>query len=308
MLFCDQYHVPETLHEAFDLINTNQGSYKVLAGATDLLPWAREGRGGDVNFESVIDISKITDMSEWQLQGDRISLGANVTMQQLLEDPFLRKHIPVMAKSAVWFADDQIREQATLGGNLVNASPAADATPPMLAMNAELTLQRKHNGKIKHRKLSLDKFVTGPGKTSLEDGELVTRIECDSMPGYGSAFEKVGHRRSLVISTVCLAALVSLSDNGRQFEDVRLALGGVGPVPVRLHESESCLISKPVETELINKSSELAVKHVQSRTRLEYRREVVFNFVKRGIMEAIKDFDTNCVKIDMHTQPEKNYG
>ena len=308
MLFCDQYHVPETLHEAFDLINTNQGSYKVLAGATDLLPWAREGRGGDVNFESVIDISKITDMSEWQLQGDRISLGANVTMQQLLEDPFLRKHIPVMAKSAVWFADDQIREQATLGGTLVNASPAADGPHPMLAMNAELTLQRKHNGKIKHRKLSLDKFVTGPGKTSLEDGELVTRIECDSMPGYGSAFEKVGHRRSLVISTVCLAALVSLSDNGRQFEDVRLALGGVGPVPVRLHESESCLISKPVETELINKSSELAVKHVQSRTRQEYRREVVFNFVKRGIMEAIKDFDTNCVKIDMHTQPEKNYG
>ena len=308
MFYCDQYHVPQTLEEAFDLIQTNKGSYKVLAGATDLLPWAREGRGGDVNFESVIDISKITDMSEWQLQGDRISLGANVTIQQLLEDPFLRKHIPVMAKSAVWFADDQIREQATLGGNLVNASPAADATPPMLAMNAELTLQLKHNGKIKNRKLSLDEFVTGPGKTSLEDGELVTGVECDSMPGYGSAFEKVGHRRSLVISTVCLAALVSLSDDGKRFKDVRLALGGVGPVPVRLHESESCLISKPAETELINKSADLAVKHVKSRTRQEYRREVVFNFVKRGIMEAIKDFDTNCVKIDMHTQPEKNYG
>ena len=292
MLFCDQYHVPGTLHEAFDLINKNQGSYKVLAGATDILPWAREGRGGDVNFESVIDISKITDMSEWQLQGDRISLGANVTIQQLLEDPFLRKHIPVMAKSSVWFADDQIREQATLGGNLVNASPAADATPPMLAMNAELTLQLKHNGKIKNRKLSLDEFVTGPGKTSLEDGELVTGVECDSMTGYGSAFEKVGHRRSLVISTVCLAALVSLSDDGKRFKDVRLALGGVGPVPVRLHESESCLISKPAETELINKSADLAVKYVQSRTRQEYRREVVFNFVKRGIMEAIKDFNT----------------
>ena len=213
MLYCDQYHVPQTLEEAFDLIQTNKGSYKVLAGATDLLPWAREGRGGDVNFESVIDISKITDMNEWQLQGDRISLGANVTMQQLLEDPFLRKHIPVMAKSAIWFADDQIREQATLGGNLVNASPAADTTPPMLAMNADLTLQRKHDGKIKNRKLSLNEFVKGPGKTNLEDGELVTSVECDSMPGYGSAFEKVGHRRSLVISTVCLAALVSLSDN-----------------------------------------------------------------------------------------------
>jgi len=292
MLYCDQYHVPQTLEEAFNLIQTNKGSYKVLAGATDILPWAREGRGGDVNYKSVIDISKITDISEFQLQGDRISLGANVTMQQLLEDPFLRKHIPVMAKSAIWFADDQIREQATLGGNLVNASPAADATPPMLAMNAELTLHRKVNGNIKNRKLSLNKFVKGPGKTSLDDGELVTGIECDSMPGYGAAFEKVGHRRSLVISTVCLAALVNLSDNGRQFKDVRLALGGVGPVPIRLHESESCLIGKPVETELINKSADLAVKYVQSRTRQEYRREVVFNFVNRGIIEAIKDLDT----------------
>jgi len=308
MLFCDQYHVPQTLHEAFDLINKNQGSYKVLAGATDLLPWAREGRGGDVNFELVIDISRITDMSEWQLQGDRISLGANVTMKQLLEDPFLRKHIPVMAKSAIWFADDQIREQATLGGNLVNASPAADATPPMLALNGELTLQRKYKGKINQRKLHLHEFIKGPGKTRLEEGELVTRVECDSISGYGSAFEKVGHRRSLVISTVCLAALVSLSDDGKRFKDVRLALGGAGPIPIRLHESESCLISEPIETELINKSSELAVRHVQSRTRQEYRREVVFNFVKRGIMESIKDFETNCSKIDTHTHPEKNYG
>jgi len=308
MLYCDQYHVPQTLEEAFDLIRTNKGSYKVLAGATDLLPWAREGRGGDVNFKSVIDISKITDISEFQLQGNRISLGANVTMQQLLEDPFLRKHIPVMAKSAIWFADDQIREQATLGGNLVNASPAADATPPMLAMNAELTLHRKVNGKIKNRKISLDEFVKGPGKTSLDDGELVTGIECDSVPGYGSAFEKVGHRRSLVISTVCLAALVNLSDNGRQFEDVRLALGGVGPVPIRLRESESCLIGKHVDNNLIKKSADLAVKNVQSRTRKEYRREVVFNFVKRGIIEAIKDIDTICAEVNTHINPKKKYG
>ena len=293
MLYCNQYLVPQTLHEAFDFINTNQGSYKVLAGATDLLPWAREGRGGDVSFESVIDISKITDMREWHIQGNRISLGANVTMQQLLENPFLRKHMPVMAKSAIWFADDQIREQATLGGNLVNASPAADTSPPMLAMNAELTLKRKHKGTIKQREISLDKFVIGPGKTILEEGELVTRVKCDSMTGYGSAFEKVGHRRSLVISTVCLAVLLTLSNDGSKFEDVRLALGGVGPVPIRLYESESCLKNEAVETELINKSSELAVAHVQSRTRQEYRREVVFNFVKRGIIEAIKDYGTN---------------
>jgi len=267
-----------------------------------------EGRGGDVNYESVIDISKINDLSKWQLQGNRINLGANVTISQLLNNPFLRKHIPVMAKSAVWFADDQIREQATLGGNLVNASPAADATPPMLAMNAELTLERKQKGKIIQRKLPLDEFLTGPGKTRLEAGELVTRVECDSMLGYGSAFEKVGPRRSLVLSTVCLAALVSLSDDGQEFEDVRLALGGVGPVPIRLKESEACLISQPIDFDLIDKSAVLAVKHVQSRTRQEYRREVVYNFVKRGILGACKDLNTTFADIDTDMKHRGNYG
>ena len=85
-------------------------------------------------------------------------------------------------------------------------------------------------------------------------------------------------------------------------------MGGVGPVPVRLYESESCLLSKPVDTKLINKSAELAVKNVQSRTRQEYRREVVFNFVKRGIIEAIKDTDTNYAEVDTHIKPRKNYG
>ena len=84
MLYCDHYHVPQTLDEAFDLIQINHDRHKVLAGATDLLPWAREGRAGDVNFEAVIDITKIADLSKWELHGSRVSLGANVTMSQLL--------------------------------------------------------------------------------------------------------------------------------------------------------------------------------------------------------------------------------
>jgi len=178
----------------------------------------------------------------------------------------------------------------------------------MLAMNAELTLERKQKGKIIQRKLPLDEFLTGPGKTRLEAGELVTRVECDSMLGYGSAFEKVGPRRSLVLSTVCLAALVSLSDDGQEFEDVRLALGGVGPVPIRLKESEACLISQPIDSDLIDKSAVLAVKHVQSRTRQEYRREVVYNFVKRGILGACKDLNTTFADIDTDMKHRGNYG
>ena len=82
--------------------------------------------------------------------------------------------------------------------------------------------------------MKLEQFVTGPNQTALEDGELLIAIECDAFPGYGGSFEKVGHRRSLVISIVCLATLVKLDAQGRKIEDVRLAIGGIGPVPQRL--------------------------------------------------------------------------
>ena len=110
----------------------------------------------------------------------------------------------------MWFADDQIRAQATVGGNIVNASPAADATPCFIAHEAEVELAKSAGGKIVRRRMALDRFVTGPNRTALEDGELLVAIECDALPGYGGSFEKVGHRRSLVISLVCLATRLSL--------------------------------------------------------------------------------------------------
>ena len=89
--------------------------------------------------------------------------------------------------------------------------------------------------------MKLDRFVTGPNRTALEEGELLLAIECDALPGYGGSFEKVGHRRSLVISLVCLATLVKLDAEGRQIEDVRLSIAGIGPKPLRLNDVENFL-------------------------------------------------------------------
>lgn len=109
---------------------------------------------------------------------DRIRLGAGTTFQQFLEDPFLRIHLPVMPKCAIWFADDQIRQQATLAGNLVNASPAADGTPPMVAMDGAVTLVSRRNGTIGQRELPLSEFVIGPAETALQAGEILATVEC----------------------------------------------------------------------------------------------------------------------------------
>ena len=136
--------------------------------------------------------------------------------------------------------------------------------------------------------MRLDEFVTGPGKTALEPGELLVAIECDALAGYGGGFEKVGHRRSLVISLVCLAALVKLDAAGRAFEDVRLAIAGIGPVPKRLADVEAFLRGRPVSAERLQQAAEMPVALVASRTRQAYRREVVHGFMVRGLINAVR--------------------
>ncbi len=231
MLTCDDYITPGSLPEAFAAMEAHRGRYRIVAGATDTLPWAREGRAGNVHIPALIDVAKIPELLERSVGDTRVRLGAATPIQRFLDDPALVRALPAMPRCAVWFADDQIRAHATIGGNIVNASPAADATPCLIAHEAELELAKNVGGKIARRRVRLEQFVTGPNQTALQDGELLTAIECNALPGYGGSFEKVGHRRSLVISLVCLAALLKLDPQGRTIEDVRLAIAGIGPKP-----------------------------------------------------------------------------
>jgi xanthine dehydrogenase FAD-binding subunit len=213
-----------------------------------------------------------------------VRMGAATTIQRYLDDPALARALPSMPRCAVWFADDQIRAQATIGGNIVNASPAADATPCLIAHEASVELVSAR-GK---RTMPLRDFITGPGKTLLAEDELLTAVECDALPGYGGSFEKVGHRRSLVISVVCLAVLVKLDRDGRIFEDVRLSIAGIRPIPRRLREIEDFLRGKVLSATLLEEAADLPLDLVQSRTRQEYRRDVVRGFLVRGLISAAK--------------------
>ncbi len=288
MLFCDEYLMPKTLDEAFAAMESHRGRYKLVAGATDIYPWAREGRAGDVEIPVLIDIAGIPELNDKKIDDKRTRFGAAMPIQRFLDDPQLARALPCMPRCAVWFADDQLRESATIGGNIVNASPAGDGIPPLVAHKAEVELASRSNGRISKRRLPLDLFITGPGRSEMAEGEILTAIECESLPGYGGSFEKVGHRRSLVISLVCLATLVKLDASGKRFEDVRLAIGGIGPVPLRLAEVEKFLLSGPLDEGRLEQAAEMPVHLVQSRTRQEYRREVVRGFVMRGLVNAVR--------------------
>ena len=288
MLVAEQYLTPRSLDEAFAAIAANPGRHRIIAGATDTLPWAREGRAGDIDIPVLIDVAKIPELNARAVTDRRVRIGAATPMQRFLDDPALARALPCMPRCAVWFADDQIRAQATIGGNIVNASPAADGAPCLMAHQATVELALSHNGKIRRRTLPLEKFIAGPNKTALAPGEILVAFECDALPGYGGSFEKVGHRRSLVISLVCLTALVKLDAAGRKFEDVRLAIAGIAPVPHRLTEVESFLRGAPAAAERLEQAAEMPVSLVASRTRQDYRREVVRGFMLRGLINAVR--------------------
>jgi len=289
MLTCDSYQVPQNLAEALGVWATAENGSRLIAGATDILPWARDGRAGDVHLPMLVDVTRIPELNEYAFENDRLRLGANTVYQDFLTDVTLMRNLPCMPHCAIWFADDQIREQASLGGNLVNASPVADGTPAIVALNGEIELARLADGEIARRRVPIFDFIEGPGRTLIADDEIATAVIVDALPGYGGSFQKVGQRRSLVISVACCAALVKTDKSGKIFEDVRLALGGVGPRPIRLSASESALQGQPVSHALIEQVAQMAADAVGSRSRKEYRREVVVNFVRAALEDALAD-------------------
>ncbi len=284
MLTCDEYLTPISLADAFAAMAAHRGRYRVIAGATDTLPWAREGRAGDVNIPVLIDVAKIPELNERQIGDRRVRLGAATAIQRFLDDAALARAMPALPRCAVWFADDQIRAQATIGGNIVNASPAADVNPCLIAHEAVVELVSAAGT----RSMPLHDFLLGPGKTALQEDELLTAIECDALPGYGGSFEKVGHRRSLVISLACLAFSVRLDVDGRVIENTRIGLAGVCPVPTRLREVETFLRGKTLSADVLEQAADMPLHFVQSRSRQEYRRDILRGFMMRGLITAAK--------------------
>lgn len=281
------YLEPHTLRQALTLLQRHGDQARIVAGCTDfLVRW----RTGVWNPQYVVNLKHVPGL-------DRISygarnglrLGALVTVQTLEGHPAVREHYPALAAAAASFAGVQIRNLATVGGNVCNASPAGDTLPALLAFDT----QCKIVGTEAERWLPLDQFFKGPGRTALQPGEILTELRLPPTSGNsGSLYIKHSPRGAMDISAVGVASVVSLRGRGRVCGDVKIALGAVAATPIRAYSAEDMLREQTVTPELIQAVAQaaqnLATPIDDVRATGAYRKSVVGVLVQRTLEKSVE--------------------
>jgi carbon-monoxide dehydrogenase medium subunit len=272
------------LDEALRLLSRKE-DVKVLAGGTDLVVDMKIGR---YRPKTVIDISGIKDLRYIVDEGDKVRIGALTRMQDIVESPVIREKLPVLAEAVSMLGSWQIRNMATVGGNLCNASPAADSAPPLLVHEARIKLASIEGT----REIPITEFFVGPRKTAMYKTELLQEVivpyDADFAKSY--SYVKLGRRNAFTLSVVAVATVLKVRD--RVFEDVRIALNAVAPTPVRARSVESFLKGREVGSEAIEKASELVLNDISPisdvRASAEYRKHASKILVKDTLLKALE--------------------
>lgn len=236
------YLAPHRLEDALQALA--DGAATVFCGGTDLAPQTESGVRHYT--AKLLNIRRIEGLSGIEVKSDKIRIGAVTSISEIRSNAALAEIAPVLVAAAEHFASDQIRNAASLGGNLCNASPAGDMSPPLLVLDASVELVCWRSNAMQTRQLPLDQFFVSPGKTVKLPEELLTAVVFDRpAAGFVGKFRKSGPRPALEISTVSVALGARVAEG--RLSAVRVALGSVGPTPLRAYHVEAALEGKPLD-------------------------------------------------------------
>jgi CO/xanthine dehydrogenase FAD-binding subunit len=289
MQHVERYLAPIRLPQALAVLGLPGGA-TVLAGGTDLMPQSHAGKVRPAPM--LLNIRRVEGLDGIGVDGEALNIGALVTVTQAMRSELVQRHAPLLVQVGNKFASEQIRNAATFGGNLCNASPAGDLLAPLLALDAEAELARLANdGAILKRRLALADFFTGPGRTSRAADELLTAVRVPlAAPGQVARFYKGGTRLGLDISSISIA-FVATRGAGGSLEHVRLSLGAVAPTPMRARRAEALLEGAAPDAPLIAAASVAAAAEARPiddvRASAWYRRELLVNMVKRMLEDVV---------------------
>ena len=238
MMECREYSKVTALQEAIDALKTAEGGVKLLAGGTDLLVNAREGH--PYRELTIVDIYGLPELCRIEELDDWIAIGAGVTHTQIEQSALIREKAGVLADACRTVGSPQIRNHSTIGGNIANASPAADSLAALSVLEAEVEVNRL--GEV--RRVPLSDIIEKPYRTTLSDRDLITRIfvkKADA--GAQFHFYKLGRRKALAISRMTIATLIQRDESGK-VERFHMTMGATFPKPMLFEDVENMLIGK----------------------------------------------------------------
>jgi len=270
---------PRTVAEALDLKRQFRDLALFVAGGTDVfVRVAHEDSPAEVlvDLTSIELLSSLEEVVEGQL-----NLGACLTADRISMSPLIREAAPSLSAAAGCLGSPAIRNQATIGGNLINASPAGDMIPPLIAFGARAYVESPHGP----RSLLVEDLLTGVNQTALEPEEMLIRV---SMPAVkereGATYLKLGLREALTISVASVAVWLRRGRDGALVENARIAMGSVAPRVIRARQAESALVGRPFTQEGMNAAAEAAASECRPisdlRASADYRRSMVYELVR----------------------------
>jgi CO/xanthine dehydrogenase FAD-binding subunit len=272
---------PTSLAEALEALSRNHGSWKPFAGGTDLMVLLEAGKLPHQNYVNIWNLKELTGI---EVNDEFVTLGALTTYTEVHAHPILREEFPMLCQAAKETGGVAIQNRGTLGGNIVNASPAADSPPALLAYDAELELISKAGA----RRIPYSRFHSGYKQMDLRTDELLRAIHLPRTRNGFHYYRKVGTRKAQAISKVCFAGVIRIVDG--RVAQIRIALGSVAPIPIRCERTEASLIDQPLNSETIA----LAVSTLTSeivpiddiRSTRDYRLRVSLNLLQDFLLRA----------------------
>jgi carbon-monoxide dehydrogenase medium subunit len=283
-----RYFLPRSLSEALDFLTEYKGKARVIAGGTDVIPALRKR---DYEVQALVDITRIPGLNFIRQEEDKILLGCLVTHNRVSTSELIIKKAAMLADGARSVGSPQIRNIATVAGNLVSGQPAGDTTIPLLALDAEVTIASSEGNRV----LPLTEFFLDLGKTALDPSkEILIQIAFKPLStGQGGSYLRLSKRKTLTLPMLVCAVKVKVNRNKDTISEAAIALGPMGPTPFRAQNTEDALKGASINRTTIIEAAENTAAFCSPRDSFlrgscDYRQEMAKVFVKRGLSQALE--------------------
>ena len=280
-----EYFEPKTISEALSVLAKQGAEAKVIAGGTDVMV--------DIKFKEepggLVNIKKIPGLSGIKENGNGLRIGALTTIREVETSALVREKLPVLWEAAHQFASLQVRNTATIGGNIGRASPSGETLAPLLVLDANAKVAYADGEKSE----PFSSFFQGPGKTSMGAKGILTEVEVPyPAPGSKGVYLKHAVRGAMDIAMVGVAVIITPDAGRNSIQDVRIGLGAVAPTPIRAPKTEALLRGKPLTAALLKEAGALAASEASpisdQRSSAENRRWIVEALTRRGLAQTWK--------------------